>query len=494
MKAKVLPTASPRWATRRNPDRPTYGHEAEAVARGLGFGALLPWQRDAFDTAMEYDPDTGELYYRVVVITVPRQSGKTAWVLTGLIHRMTVMAERMVPVLRSMGRPDLEQKAYYTAQTGADARSKLRNDWLPVIRSSAWSDLLVGVKLGAGHELLMFSDGAEHDRWGWRGTVQPVSTSDASGHGRVTDYGLLDEVWKDEDDRREQALQPGMNTRPSPQLVVVSTMGTETSHYLNRKVADGRLAVEQGLDHTMCYIEFSAPDDVDPDDEDAWYTYMPALGQTTPLSAIRAARLSMSEAEFRRAYMNQMVARSDKVLPIEAFLRHESQTAAPGEQLVYSIDANPNRTDACLAVSDGKVVEVIRNYTDLDECARDAMRACLGEFGQGGGLAVDKQSPIASKVPTLERAGVRVLTLDYEAVKTACGEMFDAIVNPSSDLAVVPNESLRASVEGAERKSVGDRFVWSRRKPTVDITPLNAITFARHAAREAPGVWTWMMS
>ena len=494
MKQRALPTASPRWATPRNPERPTYGAEAVAVAKGLGFGSLLPWQQGVFDRALEYDPDTGELIYRTVTITVPRQSGKTAGVLVALMHRMTLMAERMVPVLLGLGRPDLEQKAYYTAQTGSDARSKLRYDWLPVINRSMWNDYLVAAKLSNGHELLMFSDAGEHEKWKWRGTVQPVATTEGAGHGRVTDFGLLDEVWEDSDDRREQALMPGMNTRPSPQLWIVSTMGTEGSLYLNRKVADGRLAVENGVDHTTLYVEYSAPDDADPDDEEQWYTYMPALGQTTPISAIRAARMSMSDQEFRRAYMNQVVVRSDKVVPIEAFMRHESDTVELGDPIMYSIDANPNRTDAALAVSDGRSVEVIQNYDSMDACATDAMRAALGEMGRGGAVAIDKQSPIASKIPLLERAGVRVVTLDYDAVKTATAELYDAIVTPSSALLVVPNDSLRAAVEGAERKAVGDRFVWSRRKPTVDITPLNAITFARHAAREAPGVWSWMMS
>ena len=493
-KAKALPTASPRWATQRNPERPTYGPEALQVARGLGFGGLLPWQQDVFDTALEYDPDTGELFYRSVVITVPRQSGKTAGVLVALVHRMTLMAERMLPVLQQMGRPDLEQRAYYTAQTGSDARAKLRYDWLPIINRSMWDDYLVAVKLSNGHELLMFSDGPEHEKWGWRGTVQPVATTEGAGHGRVTDFGLLDEVWEDGDDRREQALMPGMNTRPSPQLWIVSTMGTEQSHYLNRKVADGRLAVEAGVDHTTLYVEYSAPDDADPDNEEQWHTYMPALGHTTPVAAIRAARMSMKDDEFQRAYMNRMVVRSDKVLPIEAFMRKESQTVELGDPIMYSIDANPNRTHAALAVSDGRAVEVIENYSSMEHCASDAIRAALGEMGRPGAVAIDEQSPIASKVPQLERAGVSVVTLKYNEVKTATANLFDAIVTPSSDLAVVPNESLRAAVEGAERKAVGDRFVWSRRKPTVDITPLNAVTFARHAAREAPGVWSWMMN
>ena len=102
--------------------------------------------------------------------------------------------------------------------------------------------------------------------------------------------------------------------------------------------------------------------------------------------------------------------------------------------------------------------------------------------GKGEGyVAVDKIRPCkASKVQYLERAGLHVIELGYPDVKAACGELFDAVVN--LNVQIVPNKALTTAVEGARKKMSGDLFSWDRRSPDVDITPLNAVTFARAAA------------
>src|SRR5215207_2302173 len=70
---------SPRWTTPRT-DRPTRGGEVGRFAAALGT-PLMPWQQHVADVAMEVDPDTGRLVYRRIVLTVPRQSGKTTLLL-----------------------------------------------------------------------------------------------------------------------------------------------------------------------------------------------------------------------------------------------------------------------------------------------------------------------------------------------------------------------------------------------------------------------------
>ena len=221
---------SPRWATRRNTDRGTYGAEAAAVARLMGFD-LMDWQREVFDVGLEHDGDgdgDGALVYREIVLTLPRQSGKSILMLVAILHRLTVTAERLTPVLRDLRRPDLTQRAYYTAQTGAAARSKFTEEWMPMIGRSHFGPFIQQMRRGNGSELIEFSDPTH----AWGGTIQPLATTSTAGHGKITDLGMIDEAWADEDDNREQALVPGMNTRPSPQLWLVSTAGDETSVYL----------------------------------------------------------------------------------------------------------------------------------------------------------------------------------------------------------------------------------------------------------------------
>ena len=70
----------PRWATPRSADRETLGGEVGALARQLG-QPLMPWQQLVADVGLELDPESGLPAYREIVVTVPRQSGKTTLVL-----------------------------------------------------------------------------------------------------------------------------------------------------------------------------------------------------------------------------------------------------------------------------------------------------------------------------------------------------------------------------------------------------------------------------
>ena len=89
------------------------GEEIAALNRARG-RHLMPWQRKAIDVATEYRlDDQGRRCYRYteVVITVPRQSGKTDVVGPVQLHRAI-----------SRGEPTA---CWYTAQTGADARKRM---------------------------------------------------------------------------------------------------------------------------------------------------------------------------------------------------------------------------------------------------------------------------------------------------------------------------------------------------------------------------------
>ena len=81
----------PRFGTPRNLERETLGPQVGEVARRLG-KSLMPWQQYAADIALEVDPVTGDLWYEEVVITVPRQSGKTTLILAIMVWRCIVMA------------------------------------------------------------------------------------------------------------------------------------------------------------------------------------------------------------------------------------------------------------------------------------------------------------------------------------------------------------------------------------------------------------------
>jgi hypothetical protein len=445
---------------------------------------LMPWQQDVLDISLEHDPTTGDLVYRQVVITVPRQSGKTLLLMIVALHRMTTMAKRMTPVLVDMRRPDKVQRVALTAQSGNDARRKMQQEWIPTVLASPLSRRVTVNKRGVGTEIFGLGEGE------WEGTMEIISSVAHAGHGRVTDLAIMDEAFADSDEAREQGLVPGMNTRPSPQLWVVSTAGDDKSIYLRRKVEKGRLMVEEGRTEVSAYFEWSAPADADADDEDVWRACMPALGTVTPVDAIRSARLNLSDGEFRRAYLNQWVQGNDKVIPIDRWIMCEHRAKGVHGTPVFCLDLNPHRTHASLAVSDGTCVELVASYDDgnVDAAVADAIKAC----GSSNLLVMDANSPIASKVPELEEAGVAVRTFNMAEVKDACGEFYDAIRD--TQVGIMHHQHLTAAAEGARKRHMGDRFIWTRNHPNIDLTPLTAVTFAYHGARRhQPVNWDWLM-
>lgn len=329
----------PRWATRRT-DRPTIGPRLATIARELG-APFMPWQQLVADVAGEYDAATGLPAYREIVVTVPRQSGKST--------------EQLVLVLDGALMRDRPFRSAYTAQTGLDARQKVINDFWPLLRRSPFRAALFRVLRGAAETAIEFRSGSR---------LEVLASAEDAGHGRTLDQAFIDEAFADEDDRREQAMLPAMATRPDGQLFVFSTMGTGRSAYLNRKVATGRAAVEAGLTAGVAYFEWSADPDADPDDPATWRGCMPALGHTITEDTIRHARQTMTDGEFRRAMLNQRAEHEQRWLPPGAWAdrRHPDGLVEPpdGTPIAVAFDGSYNNDATALAgvTLEGHVFEI----------------------------------------------------------------------------------------------------------------------------------------
>src|SRR6185436_13616684 len=96
--------------------------------------------------------------------------------------------------------------------------------------------------------------------------LSPVATTIKAGHGKTLDMGVLDEAFAQIDNRVEASWRPAMITRQQAQLWVVSTAGDLKSSYLRAKVDGGRAIVDSGKDSRVAYLEWSAPQDADPED------------------------------------------------------------------------------------------------------------------------------------------------------------------------------------------------------------------------------------
>lgn len=407
---------------------------------------------------MHLDPNTGLEVpkWREIVCLVPRQCGKTTLMLSTELHRALLW-----------GSP---QVIGYTAQTGWDARRKLIDDQVPLLEGSAFSSAIKRVYRGAGMESVHFRNGSRID-------VMP--STETAGHGRVINLGIIDEAFADEDDRREGAILPAMATKRDAQLLVISTAGTQRSLYLKRKVEQGRRMVETGLDAGVAYFEWSADvDDDDIDDPDVWRRTIPALGHTIDESTVRHARGTMTEGEFRRAWLCQWTVLDDAAIPAKYVARVMDPKTAPTGQLSFGIDVSLDRSWSAIAVADetGRVelIEHREGVSWVVDRALDLYRRHKGH------LVVDGYSPANSLVDRLEAGGIPVTRYGLRDMTSACGIFYDAVIDDA--IRIRPHASLDAAISAAKRKTMNSGWLWSRTVDAADLSPLFAATLAYHHA------------
>lgn len=451
--------APPRWATQRRLDRPTYGGRLGAVGKLLG-QPLMPWQQLVPDVGLEYDPETKIPFYREVVVTVMRQSGKSTLVLTFETDRCV-----------SWGSP---QRVAYTAQTGWDARRKLLDDQVPMLQASPLWGAVTKVYRAQGAEGVLWDGGSR---------IDVMASSSSAGHGRTLDLGVIDEAFDDEDDRREQSILPAMATRPEAQLLVVSTAGTDRSTYLRRKIEAGRHAAEADIGHGVAYFEWSIPPESDVDDPEVWWAHMPALGWTISEAAVAHARQTMSDKEFRRGFGNQWVDdENDRIIPESAWLSVQDAKAAPAGPLRLGVDCLDDRSSGSIVSVGAGVVELI-DHRDGAGWLVERSSALAKKWDAV--VVIDGGGPAAYVADELERDGVRVERLTSAEVAAACGRIYDDIADGRAKFR--PHLLMDDAVAGLAKRPIGDRFVWSRAASSTDITPFMAATLAyRPSGAPAP--------
>lgn len=290
------------FATPRDESRGTYGDGIALIAESLGRPGM-PWQREVWDTATEVDR-FGNLVYEIVLVTVPRQSGKTTLFGPVQIHRALILPSC---------------KTFYTAQTGQAARARF-NDLYNLIDGSPMKPHVIR-RRSAGDEALTWPNGSSNR------IFAPV---DSALHGETPPLVGLDEIWEyDEllgDAILEGAIIPAQITLVGRRQVwLMSTAGTAESVFMKKWVERGR-ANEAARDRgeslpypKLAYFEASLPAGADPYDPEAIARFHPAVGHTQTVDDLLAIAANTSRATWLRAFCNVWTETSDPLIPVEAW-------------------------------------------------------------------------------------------------------------------------------------------------------------------------------
>jgi phage terminase large subunit-like protein len=418
----------------------------------------MPWQQHVLDVALELDAD-GHPAYRRIVLTVPRQSGKTTLQLALFVHRAL-----------AWGSP---QVMAYAAQTGKDARTKMTDDQLGILKQSPFRSLY-RPRLTNGHEAILWRNGSRH--------VLAANT-EKSGHGSTLDLGLIDEAFSQVDARLEQAFSPAMSTRPDAQLWVVSTAGTAASTYLRSKVDAGRVTCHDTESGTA-YFEWSADDDEPLDDPDTWRRCMPALGITVSERTIRSELASMlaedNEDEFRRAYLNQWRDRGAgaviNVATWHLLYDPESRIAGPP---TFALDVTPERDWSAVGVAGARADGM--PHLELAHMAPGTgwVVPWIAERMRRWGsptLVLDPSSAAGSLIGDLVRAGVDPLLVRPRDVAAGCGRLFDTV--EARGLRHTGQTEITDALMSAKKRPLADAWAWDKKNVSGNIAPVVALTLA----------------
>lgn len=455
----------------------------------------MPHQQHIVDVALEIDPSTGELAYRMVIVVMPRQQGKTELLLPLMTHR-------------SMGFGP-KQRILYTAQTGAEARKKWEDVHVARLLESPLKSLFVP-RLRLTAEAIVWTNGS---MW------SPIATTKKTGGtGDSIDLGVIDEAWAREDDGMELAMRPAMLTRKSPQLWAASMVPgltrakTVNSRYLRDKMKLGRQLVRDGVNQGIAYFEFSAPPGMDPGDPETWATCMPALNRTVSVNAIQADYLSMLGSgqlvDFQAEYLSWWPDDSKPIWTVivegvwNDLLDAQSQ---PSGRIAFGIAAPDDRSCAWVAAVGRRAdrdyhVEVVEPGQHIAEGMRglDWLRNRVIELCNVHDplcVVVDPRSPAASEIIPLRQNGIEVLTPNTLQYAASCGRFYDATGQEARTR--IENGEDYVEIRGVRLHHLGQReltravagvsklksptqgtFTWSRVGSTVDIGPLEAVTLA----------------
>lgn len=449
----------PRFATPR-PTGPTYGPAICKMQSMLG-NEPMPWQEYAADLIGEVDAD-GLPAWPMVVISVPRQAGKTTSSLAACVHRLLTGRNRRV---------------WSTAQTGQKARAK----WLEQVEVIE-SDLfplrsLFTTKKAAGNEQLIVP------RLGSK--FSPHPPTEDSLHGEQSDLNFIDEGWVFDDAEAAalmQAIVPTQTTRPGAQTIVVSTRGTAASTWFHGLVEKAKQPGSR-----IALLDYGIGPDDDPTDLNVIAAHHPAYGYTVTMDALERAQNQLAPAEFARAYGNRETGARNRLIPLEAWQSAQTMDKIPADSpLVFGAAIDMDRTETAIvaagALNGLPIVEVVDRRPGTGWAA-DRLDELCTKFDAPAPW-VDPIGPSSTLVDQLKNLGYDIPQINTRVITSAAADVMDRLTATDADgmaaprIRVRPDDALDVAAEIVEQRRVGEAWAWSRKTVGGSIATLEAMTLA----------------
>lgn len=453
----------PRYATPRDLSRPTDAASGALVAHLHG-RPWLPWQRYSAEVAGEKLPN-GRYAYSVIIITVPRQCGKTALGFDIALGRAGEYREF---------------RAAYAAQTG-HVSSERFTERIGELEQTALRTMTKG-RLSGGTERITFT--------GNKSYVKAFPPKAGALRSNALDLVIVDEAQEHGEElgkALDATILPTFSTRPRRQLMIIGTAGTAWSKYL-RRYMDMALDGAPG----MALIEFGAMPTDDLTDDAVLLRTHPGLAYgLTDLDFLGNMRDVMGIAGFLREFGNVWTA-GDTASPVDAVAwlarALELVPLRTPAALAFDVDADRSTSSICASeLIDGLPVVRVLEERPGDSWLEDRMVELAKQFPRAP-IYFDALGPgvnVGMALATRRRLGDRMKATHAPEYAAACiGIASAANTGKMNHYAQPP---LDLAVAAAEARQLGDRWVWNRHC-AVPIASLIAATLAYHGAVTAPAL------
>ena len=449
----------------RPPSVSSAGTEAVDLAAEAGL-FLDPWQQFALEVGMGESADGKWSAFEVGVV-VSRQNGK------GSIFEALALAKLV------FGMDDLLIYSSHEYKTSREAFRRIGAliDSTPTLSSR----VLRSVKNPSEHGY-DFRNGAR---------LRFFARTGGSGRGWTADTLFLDEAFNLGSEAMA-ALLPTLSARPNAQVWYASSAALATSDQLH---AVRSRALRNSGDR-LAYLEWSAPEDADTDDREAWAMANPALGARMSEESIAAERAALPEHIFRRERLSiPDTATGETVIPLDAWIACGDTMSTALDPLAFAVDISPDRARATISVagmrSDGKPhVAVVDARPGTDWITARLIE--LYQRHSPSAIALDAGGPAGSLMIDLEAEHLPLVVPTVRELTQSCGRFYDLVT--AGELRHRDEGLLNVAVASARRRAVGEAWAWARKDTASDITPLYSATlalwaFGAHGRAGDPGVY-----
>lgn len=419
---------------------------------------LYEWQQDVLRAALTLDP-SGRWAARNAVLVCPRQNGKGGVLEALELYWLFATDDKLI--IHTAHRFDTAQDHFLRVRSLVECSPEL----MKRVKS---------IRVANGSEGIVLKDGSR---------LLFKARSKGGVRGLSPDKIVLDEafyLW----DEALSAILPALAARPNPQVWYTSSspINGPESDVLRRLCKRGR----EG-DPSTAYIEYSSPYGANLDDEGEWHKANPSLSGGLSIDTLRSNRAAMTDEAFAAEHMGVWTEDDGRGGAIDATTWARLKIdAAPDDWLTgspsFGVEGNAGG-DWVTVVSAGHTnagkvgIGVLQHQLGTDWLLPWAIQ--VNEAAKPKAWVFDPKSSTADLfLAKFRDAGLPVIECGFpdRALPRATAGIYDDIAN--GRLQVVENPLLDAAVAGAEKRFIGESWLWDRKGGTV-LSPLVAATLAR---------------